>query len=212
MPSNSRRSLRQKQGRSSPHPPPVTPDVRAPQRSSTPARRGRMVRPRPRPSPWLFIAGTVIIAAVGFALYRSAARNSAGESVALLPATHVAAETQVSYNSNPPTSGAHTGETAPWGVSTTPLPDISLVHNLEHGGIVLHYRPDIDEAQLQQLTALAGELQVQDRKIVLAPRAENDALITATAWGKVIKQQSFNSDELRAFFSAYINRGPERVP
>jgi hypothetical protein len=212
MAGTSRHSARQKHGRP------------AEQRASAPstreltsgedrsARRGRTVRPRPRTFPWLAIAGVVLVAAIGIALYRSAARNSVGESVTVLPATHVSAETQTSYNSNPPTSGSHTVETAPWGVSTTPLPDISLVHNLEHGGIVLHYRPDIDEAQRQQLATLAGELQRQDSKIVLAPRTENDALITATAWGKVLKQESFNSDELRAFFSANINRGPERVP
>jgi hypothetical protein len=54
---------------------------------------------------------------------------------------------------------------------------------LEHGGIVIHYRPDVDAVQLQQLTTLADELQSRDRKVVLAPRPENDAPISATAWG-----------------------------
>jgi hypothetical protein len=176
------------------------------------ARRGRTVQPRPQHVPWLAIAALVLLAAAGLALFRSAARDRVGETVAVLPGTHVSADTRTSYNSNPPTSGAHTVETAPWGVSATPLPDISLVHNLEHGGIVLHYQPNLDDAQRQQLVTLAGELQRQDHKVVLAPRAENDAPITATAWGKVLKQQAFNGDELRSFFSANINRGPERVP
>lgn len=176
------------------------------------SRRGRAVRSRPRPSPWLALVGAILILIVGFLIYRSVSRGSSGETVALLPATHVSADTPASYNSNPPTSGSHTAEPAPWGVSTSALPDISLVHNLEHGGIVLHYRPDLDAAQLQQLTDLAGELQRRDRKVVLAPRVENDTPITATAWGKILKQQNFDGDEIRAFFNAHINRGPERVP
>jgi hypothetical protein len=175
------------------------------------ARRGRAVQPRPRQFPWLAIAAFVLLVAAGLALFRNVVRDSVGETVAVLPGTHVSADTRTSYNSNPPTSGAHTVETAPWGVSTAPLPDISLVHNLEHGGIVLHYQPKLDDAQRQQLVTLAGELQRQDRKVVLAPRPENDAPITASAWGKVLKQQTFNGDELRNFFDANINRGPERV-
>jgi hypothetical protein len=211
MPSTSRRSARQKQ---------KAPSVASPSRGdarpqpavSTPARRGRTVRKRSRSWRWLLVVVVAVVAGLGFALYRTLGRSSVGESIALLPATHVAATTLTTYNSNPPTSGAHIVETAPWGVSTTPLTDIALVHNLEHGGIVLHYRPDLAEAEREQLTALAGELQRRDRKVVLAPRAENDVPITATAWGRVLKQQSLNADELRTFFDAHINRGPERVP
>jgi hypothetical protein len=43
------------------------------------------------------------------------------------------------YNSDPPTSGPHTKEIAPWGIHTTPIPKEILVHNLEDGGIVIYY-------------------------------------------------------------------------
>ena len=209
MASTSRRSARQKQKTTAAASPSMSSASSKP--VSTPARRGRAVRKRSRPWRWLLVV-VAVVAGLGFALYRTIGRSSAGESIALLPATHVAANTPTTYNSNPPTSGAHIVETAPWGISTTPLTDIALVHNLEHGGIVLHYRPDLVETEREQLTALAAELQRRDRKVVLAPRAENDTPITATAWGKMLKQQSFGADELRTFFDAHINRGPERVP
>ena len=147
---------------------------------------------------------------IGFTAYRNIVRGGGGQAVPILPSAHVPADTKVSYNSNPPTSGNHSAQTAPWGISTPPLPDISLVHNLEHGGIVIHYRPDLDASQQQQLTELVRDLQGRDRKVVLAPRAENDAPITATAWGRVLKQNTLDAAALRAFFDTNINRGPER--
>src|SRR5262249_48060867 len=155
-------------------------------------------------------AGLVLIA--GFVIYRAASQNRIGQSVPILPVAHVAADTRPNYNSNPPTSGVHTEQLALWGITAQPLPDISLVHNLEHGGIVIHHRPDLDAAQVQRLTQLAGELQRRDHKVVMAPRAENDAPITATAWGQILKQQTLDADAIRAFFEAFINQGPEREP
>ena len=175
-------------------------------RSARPARR------KARPPLWLVLVGAGLVLVVGFAAYRNIGRGSGGQAVSILPSTHVPAETKASYNSNPPTSGNHTAQTAPWGISTTPLPDISLVHNLEHGGIVIHYRPDLDAPQQQQLTELVRDLRGRDRKVVLAPRAENDAPIAAAAWGRILKQYALDVAALRAFFDANINRGPEREP
>ena len=184
--------------------------VASPTRATQPSMRTS--RRKARFPLWLLAIGAGLVLIVGFVIYRVAVQNSIGQSVPILPVAHVAAETQPNYNSNPPTSGIHTAQPASWGVTKQPLPDIALVHNLEHGGIVIHYRPDLDAAQLQQLTQLAGELQRRDRKIVMAPRAENDLPITATAWGRMLKQQTLDADAIRAFFDAFINQGPEREP
>jgi hypothetical protein len=130
--------------------------------------------------------------------------------VPLLASPHVPADAQPTYNSNPPTSGPHTAQTAAWGLSTAELPDVALAHNLEHGGIILHYQPALDAAQVWQLTQLADDLRRHDRKVILAPRTANDAPITATAWGRILKLQTVDEQALRDFFAAYINRGPER--
>lgn len=76
---------------------------------------------------------------LGLAVYRTTERSGVGEAVAILPSSHVAENVQTRYSTNPPTSGDHVVNEAPWGISTQPLPDRALVHNLEHGGIVLHY-------------------------------------------------------------------------
>ena len=48
------------------------------------------------------------------------------------------------YSSLPATSGPHWDPSgiANWGVYTTPQPETQLIHNLEHGGIVIWYDPE----------------------------------------------------------------------
>lgn len=168
---------------------------------------------RRKPADFLLLGMALFVAVVGgLLIYRSVVRATTGEGVAVLTSNHVGADAQPVYNSNPPTSGDHITSEAPWGISSKPLPDIALVHNLEHGGIVLHYRPDLDEAKRQQLEAVARELLQRNRKVVLAPRPENEDSITATAWGRILRLQTVDADAIRGFFSAHINQGPERVP
>lgn len=172
-------------------------------------------RPRRRWKPadfWLLGLAALIAVVGGLLIYRGVVRATTGEGVPVLASNHVSADAQPVYNSNPPTSGDHAASTAPWGISSAPLPDISLVHNLEHGGIVLHYRPDLDAAQRQQLEDVARELLRRNRKVVLAPRPENEDPITVTAWGRMLRLQTADADAIRDFFSAHINQGPERVP
>jgi len=43
------------------------------------------------------------------------------------------------YNSFPPTSGTHNPTPAIWNIYDEPVKQMLLVHNLEHGGIVVQY-------------------------------------------------------------------------
>src|SRR5690349_15183570 len=107
------------------------------------------------------------------------------------------------YNSNPPTSGWHTGgNIGPWGVTTQPIPDEITVHNLEHGGVIIHYRQDLDAATVGQLTTLARQLQQQSPCIVLVPRPADklDKPIAVTAWTWLMKLDSFDANAIGAFF------------
>ena len=56
------------------------------------------------------------------------------------------------YNSVPATSGPHQAQPlAPvvWGVYDDPLEQIKVVHNLEHGGVIVQYGPDVPPATVQ---------------------------------------------------------------
>jgi len=169
------------------------------------------------------VVGVILImVAAGLALSRSSGGSVAGQEQFpnLVPAPaspHLAEVTSQhgAYNSNPPTSGWHVGGgTAPWGIQTQPVADELSIHNLEHGGIVIHYRQGLDQPMVDQLTALTRELQQQSPCIMLLPRPADkmtESPIAMTAWTWLLRQDSFNADTLRAFFRAHIDQGPEKV-
>ena len=164
----------------------------------------------------------VILVAAGLALSGGGGGNIPGQQQFpnLVPpptSPHIAEVTSPHgpYNSNPPTSGWHYGGgTGPWGVQTQPVPDELTVHNLEHGGVLIHYRQGIDQATIDQLTALTRELQQQSPCIALLARPADkmtESPIAVTAWTWLVRLDSFNADTIRAFFRAHVDQGPEHV-
>jgi hypothetical protein len=197
--------------------------------SQTSARRagGRQVQRKKSNSNRLLIIAVVvgvviIMVVVGLTLSRSSGGGpTVGEQIPnMLPdgtSPHIAEVTSphTPYNSNPPTSGWHYGGgTAPWGVQTQPIADELTTHNLEHGGIVIHYRQGLDQGTINQLTTLARQLQQQSPCIVLLPRPADkltDAPIAVTAWTWMLKLQQFDAGQISSFFRQHIDQGPEHV-
>ena len=65
---------------------------------------------------------------------------------------HVDQGTDVLYRNRPPSSGNHYPTPAGYGVFTRDIAGGNLVHTLEHGGIIVYYRPDLcDQACVGQL-------------------------------------------------------------
>lgn len=122
---------------------------------------------------------------------------------------HVSLGTAFSYNSNPPTSGPHYKDPALWGVYDYEVQDQVFIHNLEHGGIWISYRPGINSEVIHHLE----EISKDSGKIVMAPRSANDADIALAAWGHLDKFSAaeFSEERVRAFIRAFHNRGPEGV-
>ena len=95
-------------------------------------------------------------------------------------ATHVDQTTVPTYQSRPATSGPHwnLGDgVAPvfWGVYTTPVAEPAVVHNLEHGGIVIWYQNTATPDDIQQLTQFVEQAQAGSNfKILLSPWAGDD--------------------------------------
>ncbi|MAS35433.1 MAG: hypothetical protein CL610_15590 [Anaerolineaceae bacterium] len=112
------------------------------------------------------------------------------------------------YNSNPPTSGPHT-QSIRTGVYTEIVPDVSLIHNLEHGHVWLSYRDAGDQEAINVLT------QVQQRfpgRVVVTNRPQNDGRVAAAAWSRLLTVDELNADELFNFVLRHGNRAPENVP
>ena len=97
-----------------------------------------------------------------------------------LPPKHLTSlDAKPKYNSFPPTSGPHYYLPAKWNIYGFPIPEIALVHNLEHGGIVVQYGKQVPKATVAQIRAWY----LQDSTgLVVAPLPELGAKIVLTAW------------------------------
>ncbi|TSC77465.1 MAG: hypothetical protein G01um101433_575 [Parcubacteria group bacterium Gr01-1014_33] len=168
-----------------------------------------------------WIGGIAVIAGllVGGIIWAVKARNQnlPGAAYPDQGQDHVALDHAFDYNSNPPSSGHHYGQPANWGIYDYEVNDKIFVHNLEHGGIWIAYRPSVSAKIVEELKAIAAEF--NNSKIVMAPRQTNDADVAIVAWTKVLKLDHLGDtlrneqkEQIRAFYKAFKNHGPEFVP
>ena len=121
------------------------------------------------------------------------------------------------YNTTPPTSGPHYAQTAPWGISSEPIPNELQVHNLEHGGVMIQYDPDAEPLIRQAgLEKLIGTLPDFPCFLIVAPYPNLDHTIALTAWGTIEYIDHKGAGELDSapildFVNAHRGRGPERI-
>jgi len=132
---------------------------------------------------------------------------------------HVASlEAKPKWNSSPPTSGPHFDSPAIWGFYTEPVALIQSVHNLEHGGVVVHYGRDVSQ---QTLDAIRSWYDDDPNGLIVSPlpslRPANT--IALSAWtsegsengtGVLAKCTAFDEDAFTEFRDTYRYQGPER--
>lgn len=161
-----------------------------------------------------WVGAVVILVWGGWGTYQWAKKSEAnkpGEAVTIQPAEHIQPGEPIPglYLSNPPVSGWHYGQTAEWGVYDKELVDQNVIHNLEHGGIWISYKPDAPPELIAKLKEVADRY---GRKIILAPRAANDSIIALAAWGRLDKFDYFDEARIVKFIKAHKDKGPEFVP
>ncbi len=123
-------------------------------------------------------------------------------------------EAHPDYNSNPPTSGWHYG--GDWlqpQVYEQAQPDELMVHSLEHGMVVIHYREGLEQATVAKLVDLTGRLNQQSACAVLVPRpaARLDVPIAVTAWANLLELRAFDEQAITAFFVKHVGQAPEKI-
>ncbi len=109
------------------------------------------------------------------------------------------------YNSVPATSGWHYASPlapVPPGVYDTPIPNEQLLHNLEHGGVGVHYNcPDGCDDLVEQLSGIVSGV----TEIVMSPFPGLDTRIALTAWTYIDKFDEFDEDRVRTFIGDHLN-------
>lgn len=111
--------------------------------------------------------------------------------------------------STPPVAGAPLGSPARWGIYTEPIPDEALVHNLEHGGIGLHY--DCPSGCPDVVGALRKLVPSNSSQFVMSPYSNMQARIAVTAWRRVLYLDAVDEAKIRGFIAAYKDKAPESV-
>ena len=133
-------------------------------------------------------------------------------------------ETKPKWNSSPPTSGPHYGQNAVWGSYDEEVPLVQTTHNLEHGGVIIHYGPDVPDAEVAALRDWYADLD-DPNGLVISPLSTNAARLTLSAWtapetvsssgagelGWLASCQEFDADAFEAFIDAHRYKGPERL-
>jgi hypothetical protein len=124
------------------------------------------------------------------------------------------------YSSTPGTSGPHWDPTgiANWGVYSTPQNETQLIHNLEHGGIVIWYDPErVDQAGIDEMAAYVEGQVAQGQggrfKFILSPWDGIDPLpsaVVVTAWRHALELDEVDMDAIRGFADvSYLRYAPE---
>ena len=119
-------------------------------------------------------------------------------------ATHIGiGDSHPPYNSVPATSGWHFSTLlapAPWDVYAEAIPDEVLTHNLEHGGIGIHYNcPNGCDELVDQLANIARG----GGKIVMSPYPGMETRIALTAWNFLDAFDDFDGDRIKDFIDAH---------
>jgi hypothetical protein len=108
------------------------------------------------------------------------------------------------YNSVPPTSGPHAPVPAVWSIYDRPVDQLAVVHNLEHGGVVVQYGDQVPDATVQEITAW---YQDDPNGLVVAPLPALGNRIALTAWTHLATCTDFDEGAFDDFVSDY--RGPD---
>ncbi|MBI2777958.1 MAG: DUF3105 domain-containing protein [Chloroflexi bacterium] len=132
-------------------------------------------------------------------------------------ASHIAAGTAGGpYHSVPATSGSHWASAdtpGPWGVYDSAQREERMLHNMEHGGIIVWYQPaKLDVAGLAALeTWVRQQTTTVQFKVILTPWAGADFghPIAVTAWNWLLYLDKADTDAVRGFLDAHYGDAPE---
>lgn len=110
------------------------------------------------------------------------------------------------YNSDPPTSGPHAQTPAPCGIYRQPVPDVSQLHSMEHGAVVVQYDPDLPQEQVDLLEDIDWSPAAE---VIVAPPPGNPAPVALTAWTRLLLLDDVDPEIITAFQREFGNRSPE---
>jgi hypothetical protein len=129
---------------------------------------------------------------------------------------HVGSEAIQSGWESFPASGNHWGAWAPWGkVYDKPVKHGFLLHNLEHGGLVLSYKcsspNDSAECKSARDTLTAFAQTLGTRRLYVTPDPSQPTMFAVRAWRMAYTSDCFDEKSAGAFAKANFAHGREDI-
>ena len=123
---------------------------------------------------------------------------------------HIDDTLPATYSSDPPAAGWHYAVWASPGPASSTVPDTMLVHNLEHGYVVIDY--NYTPGQCAALESKLANIANAYPKVIVNPRPDPAApKIALTAWGRLEKLNGYDETEIRRFITYWISK-PGNAP
>lgn len=199
----------------------------------------------------VFVGGLIVVAVLIFFLTRGGTKSQPGsdtiaaptaqmvaagctlKSVAPLPPTHTSGgfhadsptlTSKVKWSTDPPSAGGHYQTPAIWDFYTDAVNPRQVVHNEEHGGLIIWWGDKVPAATVAKLRAFYDESPIS---IVGTPYPSLGDKVALTAWtgnpktysvkgdygmGHIAVCPTYDAKAFRAFRDAYRGKGPEGVP
>lgn len=137
--------------------------------------------------------------------------------------------TKVDWITYPPAGGQHYGQAAVWGFYTEPVDPKQVVHNEEHGGVVIWWGPNTPKSEIDKLQAFytSSPNSMVGTPIGTIKGKSLDSKIALTVWtgdpttyqrkgdfgtGHVAVCPTFDQAAFTKFRDAFRGKGPEGVP
>jgi hypothetical protein len=121
-------------------------------------------------------------------------------------------KTVVKYTqSDPPTSGKHYQVPPPLMIYDQPVPQWILLHDLEHGNVLVQYGDKVSTADKK---ALRAAVLSHRARTLMAPYPKLGKRVVYTAWQRMLSCQGFQEDALtgaQAKWTGLKGIAPERV-
>ena len=117
-------------------------------------------------------------------------------------------EPHAPYSSSPPTSGPHYGSPAAVSFYAEQMPPEQLIHNMEHGQIVIWYNPDAPADLIDQVETLVR----QEPAATVATAytdIESPYQMVLSAWGKIQMCEKVSQDVVDDFRRRFQGKSPE---
>jgi hypothetical protein len=110
---------------------------------------------------------------------------------------------EASYDTRLPTSGDYLPGDPDCGLFDYEIPTAQAATAVYYGAVVLWYRPDLPEEELQAIVAAASE---HDSHWVISPQEGLESPIVATAWNRLMEYDS--AEGVDEFLDIYRKRSP----